>query len=462
MYNNFSDIKKYRNSITQKDNTMKNIITNNNFKKISLNNKVVQKSHHFYNNRLNKDELGVSDQHNSGRCWIFAFTNMIQRHMLKKYKIKEFNISHTYLSFWDKFEKCHTYLKRIEETKKLDINDRIMFNLLKQPIDDGGQWSMIVNIVNKYGVIPKSSMKETYNSKNTEHLNYILNLKLRQYAHKLRSKPIKKKTIFYMMKNIYKILVYFLGHPPKKINWTFVLKDTNNPTKHNKFTKHNKPSKHNKLSKHNKTKKRQYVYDVTPLDFYKNYVQFDINNYVSLINAPSKVFYKKYQIKYNTNMYKEGVETEFINIPIDKIKDLVIQSLDKKEPVWFSCDFGQLNSEKHSLLYDNVFKYEDILDVKLFLDKKNALLYKQVEVNHAMLMVGYHKKKNKVTKWLVENSHGKLGSNNKGEYYMNDKWFDSYLFEIVVSKDYLDKKIKHIITQKPVMLPMWDPFGDVS
>ena len=121
MYNNFSDIKKYRKAISKNDNTMKNIITNNNFKKVSLNNRVIQKSHRFFNNRLNKEELGVSDQYNSGRCWIFAFTNMIQRHMLKKYQIKDFNISHVYLAFWDKFEKSHTFLKRIEETKKKTI-----------------------------------------------------------------------------------------------------------------------------------------------------------------------------------------------------------------------------------------------------------------------------------------------------------------------------------------------------
>jgi bleomycin hydrolase len=479
MYNKLSDIKNYEKAITKYDNTMKNIITNDNFGKVSLNNRVLQKSHYFFNHKLDKKELSPVDQMNSGRCWIFAFTNMIQRHMLNKYKIEKFNISHVYISFWDKFEKCHTFLKRIEETKNLPLKHRIIFNLLKKPIDDGGQWSMIVNIVNKYGIIPKSSMKETYNSKNTEYINYILNLKLRLYAHKLRNSKIKKNTIYKMMKSIYKLLIYFFGCPPKKINWSYILlnKKKSNKTKSNK-TKSNK-TKSNKTksnkTKSNKTKsnknmegdkqqkknKRFYLYDISPLDFFNTYVDFEINNYVLLMNAPNREFLKKYRIKYNTNMFNEGIETEYVNVPINMFKEYTINSIKNKEPVWFSCDFGQFNNRSNSLLYDNIYRYEDILNTSLFLDKRQALTYKQVDINHAMLLIGYHKQKRKITKWLVENSHGKQGSNEKGEYYMNDNWFDKYVFEIVIHTKYLDDKVKKILKTKPKMLPMWDPFGDV-
>ena len=472
MYNKFKDIEKYKKSLSKKEVTMKNIVTNNNLKKVSLNNKVVQKSHRFFNKRLDKDELGVSNQFNSGRCWIFSFTNMIQRHMLKKYKIKHFNISHVYLSFWDKFEKCHTYLKRIEKTKHKPLSNRIIYNLLKYPITDGGQWSMIVNIVNKYGVIPKSAMKETYNSKNTDELNYILNLKLRHYAHEIRRKKTKSISIFQMMKTIYRLLVYFLGNPPSKIHWTYVLKKNKskknkskkNKSKKNKSTKgkYGTKGKHGKSIKQNPD--RKYIYNISPQDFYNKYVNFNINNYISLIHAPNKEMYKKYLIKYNTNMFNEGIETEFITIPIKGMKQLVQKSIDKHEPIWFSCDFNHANSVKHSLLFDNIYKFEDILDTSLFLDKNTALSYKQVEINHAMLMIGYHKNKNtnKITKWLVENSHGKVGSNDKGEYYMNDDWFDKFVFEIVVNKDYIDNKTKKVVNTKPIVLPMWDPFGDVA
>nr|QFG75057.1 MAG: peptidase C1-like family protein [Megaviridae environmental sample] len=514
MYNKLSDIKNYDRGITNHDNTMKNIVANNHLGKISLNNRVLQKSHFFFNHRLDKKELGVSDQSQSGRCWIYSFTNMIQRHMLNKYEIEKFDISHIYITFWDKFEKCHTFLKRIEENKKLPLKHRIMYNLLKKPIDDGGQWSMIVNVVNKYGIIPKSSMKETYHSKHTEYINYILNLKLRQYAHKLRNTKIKGKTIYYMMKNIYRLLVYFFGHPPKKINWSYVLKDKNKKDKKGKKGKHKKKdyvgnnddtdddtdeddneeddthadedddhkSKHKKgkqtqknkkkdkkvnqknnkkKTRKNKKNQRKYVYGVSPNEFYEKYVEFDVNDYILLMNAPNRDYYTKYRIKYNTNMYKEGIETDYVNVPIELIKKATRDSITKKEPVWFSCDFVQQNSHKNSLLYDNVFNFEDVLNTTLFLDKRQALLYKQVEVNHAMLMIGYHKQKNKITKWLVENSHGKQGSNEKGEYYMNDKWFDKFVFEIVIHSKYVDNKVKKALKTKPKILPMWDPFGDV-
>ena len=48
------------------------------------------------------------------------------------------------------------------------------------------------------------------------------------------------------------------------------------------------------------------------------------------------------------------------------------------------------------------------------------------------------------------------GANN-GHLIMTDRWFDEYMFRLVVDKKHVPAKVLDILKQKPLPLPAWDP-----
>ena len=90
------------------------------------------------------------------------------------------------------------------------------------------------------------------------------------------------------------------------------------------------------------------------------------------------------------------------------------------------------------------------------MDKKARILTRQSGSSHAMLIVAVDTDENdKPLKWKFENSWGPQAG--KGGYLIfTDKWFDEYMFRLVINRKYLDKKAIKALDQKPVMLPAWD------
>lgn len=431
------NISNYRKKNTKKKNLLNNIISSVDITQIQNRNTVTQRNNIFY--KKIKTDSNITNQENSGRCWIFSFLNLLRLNMIDKYKLSpDFELSQTYLFFWDKLEKSNLFLKYIIETKELDLDSRLVNHLLKEPTSDGGQWNMLVNLINKYGIIPKTTMNETYHSENSQHINTILNDRLREYAYKIRNNDIQKKTIDNYLAEIYKLLVYFLGEPPTKITWKYYSKD-----KKEEYTKYNSD------------------YNITPLYFYKKYINTYINDYVVLINVPSKnrPFYNKYDLKYFGNV-NEGVNTNYINIPTDEFIDIARKSLDEDQPVWFGCDVDKYLSANKGYLDEEFFIYDDLLDNKIEIDKGNKLNYNNSSITHAMLIKGYDIDENKnVIKWLIENSWGEDDNDLKGNLIMSNQWFKDYVYEIVVHKKYVNNKILNCLKKKPVMLEPWDPLG---
>lgn len=111
---------------------------------------------------INLKTLPVTDQKQSGRCWIFAGCNVIREKIAKKYNLKDFELSQNYIAFYDKLEKCNYLLENIISLKDKEKDDRTLDGLLSNGIQDGGQWDLFVNIVNKYGIVPKSAFPETF------------------------------------------------------------------------------------------------------------------------------------------------------------------------------------------------------------------------------------------------------------------------------------------------------------
>ena len=197
----------------------KNSISSNPLKNVLINQDILQKRRKIFTKKIDI-ESKVADQESSGRCWLFAFLNVIRLKMIKKYKLPaEFEFSQNYLFFWDKFEKSNLFIHNMIELKKEPQESRLISYFLNNPISDGGQYNMIISLVKKYGIIPKVCMAETYHSSNSSELDDVLSNKLRDYAEKIRNSS--NFDIKHALEEVYRLLVIFLGEPPKDIVWEF-------------------------------------------------------------------------------------------------------------------------------------------------------------------------------------------------------------------------------------------------
>ena len=456
--------KSYRNN--KNNDLIRNIVSQNNIKKITLNHKIIQKDHSFYNSKIDEENLTPTNQEYSGRCWLFAFLNKARALMIKKYDLQTFEFSQIYLTFWDKLEKSHTFLQNIKNTKHKSLDNIYVTYLLQNPIDDGGQWNMIQDLIIKYGLCPKSAMKESYHSNNTNNLNNILNEKLIYFSKIIRQ---GNGDINKMMSEIYCILVYFLGEPPEQFNWEYKTKQIKKGGKTKKINNKKKKTKRKKLTfkhvkKSNFTKGLSFT-NITPQEFYKYYVPLDVTRKIALIHNPARPYYKKYDIKFLKSVY-EGNYTNYINVPLNVMKECLRKSIENKESVWFGCDISKSYSSKYHILHRNIHNTETLLNTPIEMSKENSIKYHQTNVNHAMLIRGMNKTSSgKINKWLVENSHGMINKDNnfeenkEGTLYMYDNWLDKHVFEIVVDEEYTNSKIKKALKQKSIMLEPWDTFG---
>lgn len=391
---------------------------------------------------LEVDQGKVTNQMGSGRCWMFAALNTMRVAVMRKLNLETCELSQSYSLFYDKLEKSNYFLCNILDTLDEPTDGRLIAWLLSGPLGDGGQWDMFVNIVNKYGVVPKECMPETFHSSNTGMMTKFLTLKLREFACTLRAAykagtpreellAQKQK----MMSDIYGMLCVCLGRPPLTVEWECRDKD----------------------------KKFQRVGPLSPTDFFKQYVGWDLSEYVSLINAPTadKPYDRTYTVQFLGNV-KDGNPVLYLNVPSQALKDAAIAQLKAGDPVWFGCDVGQwLDGEWGSMDLDG-FNFSAALGVDFPMTKAQRLDYGESLMTHAMVFTGVNLDENgKPNRWRVENSWGdKRG--NEGQFIMADDWFDEYMYQVVVHKKYLTAEQLEQLKQKPIELKPWDPMGSLA
>ena len=431
---------------------LKNVNTKSQFKNLILKSDYQQNKKQVFKKVINV-EANITNQKNSGRCWLFAFLNIIRFKMIKKYKLlPNFEFSQNYLFFYDKLEKANYYLNFILENYSTDL-ETLKYNtetlksihMLKNLTDDGGHWNVFVNLIEKYGIIPKSNMDEDYHSSNSKELEVFYDNFLRKCGHKIKTTSknelakSKHKMLDQMLSECYKILVLFLGEPPSKITWEY-------------YEKNEKNDKNQPL-------KAKTIVDITPLEFYKKYVPYNAKDKVCLINYPCKhvPFYKLYNIEMTFNIVKTS-EQNFINVPSNIMIDAVTKSIDSEEAVWVGIDFEKYISLKDGFLDKDGFDYEDVFGFTNYMKKCDALNYRQSGPTHAAVIKGYNFGKSKTNGFLLENSWGEK-SGFQGNYYMAKSWFEDYTYQIVVDKKCVPQKILNILKQKPLVLPYWSPFG---
>ena len=378
---------------------------------------------------------GITNQKSSGRCWLFTGLNVLRSQMMADKDLPSTELSESYNFFYDQLEKANLFLQAMIDYASKPDNDRTVEWLFKNPISDGGQFTGISDNLTKYGIVPKSVMGETYSSSNTSKLRKMLSRKLREDGLTLRrmaaggakakALQAEKET---MLQDIYRMLAMTLGVPPTEFTWT------------------------RKDSKGNIVETKTY----TPQEFYREYAGNDLKNgYVMLMNDPTREYYKLYEIDFDRHSY-DGANWQFINLPVEDIKAAAIESLKNNRMMYSSWDVGKyLNREDNVARLDN-FDSDPLFGVKFGMNKADRIRTGDSGSTHAMTLVAVDLDSNgKPVKWMVENSWGP-GAND-GHIIMYDDWVDEYLFRLVVNKEYVPAEILKILSQKPVMLPAWDP-----
>ncbi|MBQ9613859.1 MAG: C1 family peptidase [Lachnospiraceae bacterium] len=396
---------------------------------------------------VNVESGDVCNQKQSGRCWMFASLNVFRLEVMKKLNLKNMELSQSYPLFWDKLEKSNYFLENILDTLDEPLDGRVVAYLLTDPVGDGGQWDMFRSLVAKYGVVPKDVYPESNVSSSTRELKKYLTTKLREFACTLRTAHEAGKGMDelramkdQMMETVYRMLTICLGKPPVKFTWETKDKDE-------KFIR---------------------IADITPQEFYEQYVGFDLDEYVTVINAPTKdkPYGKTFTVQCLGSVRGGKYPVKYLNLPIEELKRLTIDQLKNGEVVWFGSDVGQFSDRAKGILATDSLKLEQLFSTLFPLTKEQRLNYGESLMTHAMVITGV----NLVTdengnetpnRWRVENSWGDEHGD-KGYFTMSDEWFSEFVYQILLNRKYFTAEESAQFDAEPIELKPWDPMGSLA
>jgi aminopeptidase C len=386
--------------------------------------------------------LPVSNQKKSGRCWIFSACNVLREIIAKKLDIQgQFELSQNYISYYDKLEKYNYYMEGIIDlAKQKEPHDsRKVEFLLRAGVSDGGQWDMFVNLVKKYGIVPKSAFLETAQSEMTYPSSQYCNGLLRQFAAEVYEHPDAEREELENIKEkyfsaIYSVFTSSFGIPCKTFDFSY------------------------------RDSQGQYHCErnLTPHSFFDKYIGNEIDEYVSLIHAPTKD--KKYNQTYTVelvgNVYG-GKDVTHFNVPFSRLEELIIEQLKHDQIVWFGSDVSYFNLREEGLWDEKSFDYVTPFGYDLVFDKAQMLDFYHSAMNHAMVITGVNLVDGKPTRWKIENSWGDQ-SGKKGYYAMGEEFFTHFVYQAAIKKCYLNEDELKALEKKPEILPPWDPFGTLA
>ena len=415
-----------------------NAVSNADLSTLALRRDLVQNMDFSFSTKL--DEWSATNQRRSGRCWLFATLNLFRVGAMKKMNVKNFEFSQAHIHFWDKLERANHFLEAILETSDRPVDDRTIHFLLSDPIGDGGQWNMAMNLIRKHGLVPMSAYPESHSSSSTRSMNTVLKDILRTTASEIRgilddggSKNEARKHKEERMKEIWRVLCIHLGTPPEKFDWQWRDKDKEF---HRKGT-------------------------MTPLEFVDEYVEVDWEDYICIVNDPRNEYYRTYTVDFLQNV-AGGPPVVYLNVPSDEMKDITQRLLEDGIPVWMGCDVGKNMARKRGLWDADLYDLKGLYGIQFGMEKADRLRFGQTMMTHAMLFTGVDVVDGKPRRWRVENSWGSEDSGEKGFYTMNDNWYDEHMFEIAAPKDYLTDEMKSGLKGDPIVLPAWDPMGSLA
>ena len=393
-----------------------------------------------FNFDINIKTLPAANQKASGRCWIFAATNVCREIIAKECNLDKFELSQSYLAFFDRLEKANYLLESVIELIDKDYDDRTLTYLLQNGVGDGGQWDMFVSLVNKYGLCPKNVFPETNTSSATRETGQLINFSIRKFASEAKALYEKegleavRKQKDKLLNKFYVLLTNAYGLIPEKFDFEYTDKDGNYH-----------------LEK-----------GFTPLSFKEKYLGSLLDDFVSLINAPtkSKPFGKTYTIQYLGNVVG-GKEVTHLNVSMDRMKELILAQMKDNRIVWFGSDVGFYGDREEGVWDDGKFDLDSLASLNLKMDKGESLDYHASQMNHAMCITGVSFKDGIPSKWKIENSWG-TDRAKAGYYIMSASWFDQFVYQAVVDQKYLNKDELKALKAKPIVLKPWDPMGSLA
>ncbi len=376
--------------------------------------------------------LPVTNQEHSGRCWMFAGLNIIRESIAKKYNLEELELSQNYLTFYDKLEKVNYIMDSIIDLGNYTWDDRTIYWFLTFGYSEGGIWSMFQNLVNKYGIVPKDAVTETFQALNSNQMQDLIYASIKKFTGEAKGLDyddrVKLKDRY--MEDVYDFLTMCYGVMPTKFDFEYVDKD----------------------------KKYGIEKGLTPKEFYEM-SGIDVDDYVVLLNAPSsnKPLNKTYTVKYSNNM-TGGKDPLYLNLPIEDLKLYTEKQLNDKLPVWFTCDCLPYFDRDNGVWDIDLYNYMDAFNLDLKADKGLMLDFGMSAPNHAMVFTGYN---DYPKRYKVENTWGdEKGA--KGYYTGTEDWYDTYVYQVAIHKKYLSKELKELLDTKPIELDPWDPIGAVT
>ena len=417
------------------DKALRNILVTNSPAKLALNYENAGAFDSHFSNKV--ESKAITDQKSSGRCWMFTGMNVLRNKAIRQHKLPaDFQFSQAYTFFYDQLEKSNLFLQAVIDTYKKDFSDKEVEWLFKNPLSDGGQFTGIANLVEKYGLVPAEAMPETYNTNNTSSISSLIQLKLREDGLELREMAAQKgmtpqklqarKTE--MLSTIYRMLALTFGEPPAEFTWT------------------------------QKNAKGEIVETATytPKSFYEKFAKVDFSKFYMVMNDPTREYYKVYEIQYDRHVY-DGQNWKYLNLPMDEIAPMCIASIKDSTNMYFSCDVAKFLNRDKGFMDENNYDYASLFGTTFGMNKEQRVKTFASGSSHAMTLCAVDLDKDgKPLKWMVENSWGS-SYGYQGFLIMTNAWFNEYMFRVVLEEQYIPANIRAMLNQKPIMLPAWDP-----
>ncbi|KAI6250889.1 Bleomycin hydrolase [Erysiphe necator] len=410
----------------------------------------VIRDQHVFNTVIPLEGAPITNQKSSGRCWLFASTNVFRVALMKRHNLDKFELSQAYLFFYDKLEKSNYFLQQVLDTVHEPLDQRLMQTLLNQPVSDGGQWDMVVNLVEKYGLVPHVLYPDSFNATSSSSIDDLITTKLRENALRLRSfassgtKSIEEISSIKdrMVREIHLILILTLGPPPApstEFVWSYLDK---NGIAH-------------------ELRKTPIAF-ASELESQKSIriTNSAVQSMISLVNDPRNEYNTLLTVDRLGNIVG-GRSITYINVSISTLKNACIKMLQAGLPIFFGSDVGKYSNSGTGIMDDSLIDYELGFNVKLSMTKAERLMTGESAMTHAMVLTAVHIEDGKSVRWRVQNSWGS-GAGVDGWFVMSDKWMDEFVYQAVVEPRFISQEVKDVLKTKPKVLPLWDPMGSLA
>ena len=425
--------------LTAADNALANAIAANAIDDLAKNRKAAhQLDTHF---SIETPEQSITNQKSSGRCWMFSGMNVLRADFARRTDSLRVDFSQAYLFFYDQLEKANLFLQGVVNTAKKPIDDPQVQFFFKSPINDGGTFCGVADLTEKYGLVPKQVMPESFSSDNTSKMASLLKSRLREDGLTLRKMVAEgkknadiEKAKTGMLATIYRMLTLTIGEPPTEFTYAHVDKKGNSVGETKTYT---------------------------PQEFYKEVVGEKLNGtFIMAMNDPRRPYYKTYEVELDRHTY-DGHNWKYINLPMDDIEQMAIASLKDGKKMYSSYDVAKMLDRKRGYGDTENFDYGSLLGTSFNMTKAERISTFDSGSTHAMTLTAVDLDKDgKATKWKVENSWG-ADWGQKGCMIMSDRWVREYMFRLVIDKKYVPETILKQYEQKPTMVTYDDPlFGE--